>query len=435
MRNWGWVAALLAAVALVAGCHNGGHAQNSTDMRAINAIAGAEPIDVLVDDDVKIAGLAYGATSQFSEFGDGTHDVKVRSSTSQTIFFDKSLSFGSGASTTLLVFGTRSSVSAVQLLDDTTNPTSSSDFKLRVAASAADAGPVDVYVTQSTDISASPATIAGAVVGATTDYVEGVAGTYRITVTVSGTKDILFQSPPENLLANTSYAFAVVSSGGGKLVNGILLVQGEGGAGTFITNPFGRIKAVNAVPDSTAFNFKADGATLLSNVPFAGASNYVTLASGTKNVQIEASNVPGTTVASLSQPVDPARDYSIVAVNRLANAQLIAFTDDNSLPSAGFAKLRFANVLVDSPGTDVLVNFATQAQGLAYKTVSSYFTLAPSLTYTITFTTPGGVQVVSQLGPVEIDAGGVYTAYLMGTASSPQARTSRAWGDEAVPMR
>lgn len=424
MRNIGWIAALCAAMALTAGCHNGGHAQNSTDMRAVNAISGAEPIDVLVDDDVKAAGIAYGAASSFAEFPDGTHDVKVRSSTTQTLFYDASQSFGSGTHSTLVAYGSRSSVSVIVLADDTTNPSSSGDFKLRVAGAAADAGPVDVYLTPSTDIGSTPATIASTAPGAVTNYVEGVAGTYVITVTVAGTKDVLLQSPAQGLAANTSYAFAVISSGGGKLVNAILLTQGSGTA-VFITNPTGRVKAVNAVPDSSGFNFKANGATLLSNVPFGGASNYVTVASGTKTLQLEPSNVPGTIVATLQQQVDAARDYTMVAVNTLANAQIAVFTDDNSLPGTGLAKLRFANAQVDSPGTDVLLNFASQATGLPYKSASAYYSVPPSTTYTITFTTPGGVTVLATLSPAEIDAGGVYTAYLMGTASSPQVRLVR----------
>jgi hypothetical protein len=425
MPQKGWLAALCAVMVLAAGCHNGGHAQNSTEMRAINAVAGVGSIDILVDDDVKVAGLAFGATSPFSEFSDGTHDVKVRSSTTQTVLSDKSLSFGSGANTTLLAFGSAGTVSTVALVDDTASPSTSSNFKLRVAGSASDAGPVDVYVTQSADISTAPPTVAGLAVGVVGDFIEAPAGNYRIFVTVAGTKDVLLQTPAQALAGNTAYTFAVVSAGGGKLVNGILLVQGSGGSGTFLANPFGRIKAVNAVPDSSAFNFKVDGATLLSNVPFAASSSYVTVASGARTVQVEASNVPGTIVASLPLQVDSARDFTVAAVNNLGNAQLAAFIDDNSFPAVGLAKLRFVNLMVGSPGVDVLVNFASQTTGLAFRTASAYYSLAPSTTYTITFTTPGGVSVIASLSPVEIDAGGVYTAYLLGTPGAPLARFAR----------
>jgi len=214
-------------------------------------------------------------------------------------------------------------------------------------------------------------------------------------------------------------------SGGGKLVNALLLQQGQGGTGTLLSNPFGRIKAVNAIPDSTNVNFKADGTVLLSNVPFGGSSSYVSVATGARNLSIDQPTVPGTNLAALTQQVDPAHDYTILAANPLATAKIVAFADDNSVPPAGFAKIRFVNALVGSTTVDVLVNFASQTQNLAYTTASSYFTLAPSLTYTITFATPGGVTVIASITNVEIDAGAIYTAYLVGNGSAAQIKLVR----------
>ncbi len=425
-KNWR-LAALAALLTLVAGCH-GGHTQNSTDMRAVNAVIDAEPLDVLVDNDVKFGGLAFGATSPFSEFSSGGREVTLRSASNQAVFFDKNLNFGSGANYTLVIYGTRSAMSALQLTDDIVSPDTapaSGNFKIRAVGASADSGPVDVYVTQAADISNSPATIGSISFTSVSGYSESAAGSYRIVLTVTGTKDVLFQSAPQTFAAGSIYSLVVVPSGGGKLANALLLLQGQGGTGTLLANPSGRIKAVNAVPDSNGFNFKADGTMLLSNVPFGGSSSYVSLATGARTLQLEASNVPGTNVATLPLQVDPARDYTAVAVNSLAQAQLVTFADDNSLPATGFAKIRFANALASAPGADVLVNFASQVSGLAYKSASSYYTFAPSLTYTFTFATPGGITVLATLTPVEIDAGAVYTVYLVGTASAPQLRLVR----------
>jgi hypothetical protein len=428
MRITGFWAAPVAAMLLLTGCHNSGHAQNSTDMRAVNAAIGSDPLDVLVAGDVKFTGLAYGSTSPFAEFSSGSQEVAVRSTPSHAVFFDKTLNFNSGANSTLLIYGASGNISAIQLADDITSPDTppaSGNFKIRAAGLSTDSGPVDVYVTQAADISNVPATIGAVALSNVSGYAEESAGSYRIIFTVAGTKDILFTSPAQNLAAGTVYTVSVLPSGGGKLANALLLTQGANGSGTLLPNPNGRIKAVNAVPDSSGLNFKADGQTLLSSVPFGGSSSYVPLATGSRTLQLEASNVPGTVIASLPQQVDPARDYTAVAVNLVSQAQLVTFTDDNTLPPAGFAKLRFANALVDSSGVDVLVNFASQVSGLAYRSASSYYTFAPALNYTITFATPGGVSVIATLTPAELDAGGIYTAYLIGTASAPQARLVR----------
>lgn len=419
-----WLAtAAIAVLALLGGCKNSGHNQNSTDMRVLNAVADAEPLDVLVDDDVKQAAVALGTTTGYSEFSSGTHDVKIRSSSLTTVLADKSVSLGSGANSTLVIYGKRSTMSTLVLADDSTNP-SSGHFKVRVVGLSPDAGAVDLYISTS-DVTTVPATVGGVGIGAVTDYIEVVPGSYKLTFTSAGTKDVLFQSPSMAFADGAIVTVGVFPTVGGKLVNGVVLTSGSSASGTFIPNPLGRLKAVNAVPDSSTFNFKADGTTLLSNVPFGGSSSYVTLASGARTLQLEASNVPGSILTSLSQTINPAGDYTVVAVNNLAQVQLVTFADDNTLPVSGFAKVRFANAMVGSTTVDALVNFASQASGLPYKGASSYYQLAAGTTYTFTFATPGGVSVITAVSPVEIDAGGVYTMYLMGSAAAPQAKLVR----------
>ena len=63
--NITWIAAALCALALVSGC-KGSHNQNSTTMRALQAVPDAEPLDILVDSDVKVSALTLGATSATS---------------------------------------------------------------------------------------------------------------------------------------------------------------------------------------------------------------------------------------------------------------------------------------------------------------------------------------------------------------------------------
>jgi len=425
MRKTGFWALLAAVLLFATACHNGGHSQNSTNLRAINAVEASEALDVLVDNDAKVTNLAFGATSPFFSFDSGDHEITIRGTTSHTVFFDKTLSFGSGANATLLVTGNRASVSVVTLSDDTTTNPPSGNFQLRAVGASPDSGAVDVYLTTTTDITNTPATIAGAAYLTPTAFTNAVGGPYIITMVTAGTKDILFQSTAQNLASGNTYSVLVMPSGGGKLVNALLLQHGTNGTGTLLSNPFGRIKAVNAIPDSTNLNFKSDGNVILSNVPFGGNSSYVSVATGARNFAIEASNVPGTNIAAITQQVGPAQDFTILAANTLATPQLVAITDDNSVPAIGFAKIRFVNAQVGSTTVDVLVNFASQTQGLAFTAASSYYTLAPSLTYTITFATPGGVSVIATITNVEIDAGAIYTAYLMGNQAAAQIKLVR----------
>ena len=422
MKKPWWAAACAAAVMLVAGCHSGGHAQNSTQMRALNAVADSEPLDVLVDSDVKVSALPAGQTSTFSEFDSGSRDVQIRSSTNQAILVDKSVSFNSGAVQTLVMAGHRSGVGTILLVDDTTAP-SSGHFKGRGVGLSPDAGAVDIYIT-SGDVASTVPTISGVTYTAVTDYTEGTPGSYRIVFTAAGSKDVLFQSAPQTLSEGQIFSAAVFPSVGGKLVNAVLLFNGTGGSGTFIPNSLGRVKAINAIADAGTLNFKAGGTTLLSNVPFAGGSSYVTLAAGAQTLTIEASNVPGSALATANTTIDPARDYTAIALGSAAAPQLAVFPDDNTLPSTGYAKLRFVNGTSAGP-VDGFVNFAAQASGVAPGTASTYSQLTPSTTYTITFATSGGVTTLATITPAELDASGIYTAYLVGSAGNYQARLVR----------
>jgi hypothetical protein len=423
MKKSYWAAATMVVLALLGGCKNSGNDQNSSNLRALNAVVDAEALDLLVDDNVKASAIPLGTTSSYSEFDSGTRDVKVRSAVNQTVLLDKSLSFANGARSTLLIYGKRSAINTLVLPDDTVSP-SSGKLRIRLLGLSPDVGPLDLYLTSS-DISAMPATLANISYGAVTDFSEVSPGSFRIVFTTAGTKDIVFQSAAaQDFPSGGQMTLAVFPALSGKLVNAVVLTQGSDGVGTFLANPASRVKAVNAIPTSTPLNFKADGATLLSSVPYAGSSSYITTATGAHTLQLEASNVPGTIVATLPQTLEPARDYTAVAVSNAGQPQLVAFVDDNTFPPSGFAKIRFANALTDSTTVDVLVNFASQTSGLAYKSVSSSYPLAAAI-YTITFATPGGISVIAALTDVEIDAGAVYTAYLFGSSANPQAKLVR----------
>ena len=421
-KAWWCLSAVVAVIVLASGCHNGGRAQNSTDLRVMNAVIDAETLDLLVDDNVRASALAVGTTSSYSEFDSGTRDVKIRSATLGTVLVEKSVAFAS-ANQTLILYGKRNAIATTLLTDDVASP-SSGKLKLRVVGLSPDAGAVDVYVAAG-EIDGVPPTISSVTYTGLTDYTEIAGGSYRLVFTTASTKEILFQSAARDLSSGAKLTVAIFPSAGGKLLNAVLLAAGDSAAATFLPNPLGRLKAVNAIPDSPNLNFRADGTALLSNVPFTGTSSYVTAAAGMRALQVEASNVPGQAVAALSKTIDPARDYSIVAANPFSQAEIVALADDNTLPASGFARLRFANMMVDSSVVDVLVNFAATTSALPYRSASGYYSLAGGTTYTIIFATQGGISVLATLPAAELDASGVYTAYLFGNPLSAQARLVR----------
>ena len=419
MKFASWIATALVALGLLSGC-KGSHNQNTAQARMLNAVVDAEPLNMLVDDASKASGVALGSTSAFTEVNAGTRDVKIVSSTTAAVLFEKSLAFPDGTNDTVLVYGKRAAMNANVLADETT-AISSGHLRVRVVNLAPDTGSVDVYI-GSGDISTIPAAIIGAGAGNVTASSEISPGSAPITITTSGTQDVLFTSSPQTFTAGQYMTIVVVPAPGGKLVNAITMVQG--GGTTLLQNPIARVKATNGIADApSGFNFRVDGAPLLLNVPFGGSSSYLNVTSGSHTVQLEPSNVPGTFVATTTKTLNGATDYSIVALGTSASPRLAVITDDNTSPGTGLAKVRFVNA--GSAPVDVQVNFASQVSALAVGAASTYFNAGPSTTYTITFTTPGGLTVLASASNVEIDVGGVYTAYLLGATAPQQIRVVR----------
>ena len=407
------IAACAVFSATLAGCSKDVPGSVSYTLRALNAVPDAEALDVIVDNNVKVTGLAVGATSGYESVGAGTHTVKIRSSTTGVVLVEKSI-FVASKHTALMIYGRRSAISVLTLNDETGSP-SSGKAKVRAVNLSAEAEAVDVYL-GTVDLASATATLSSIAYESSIDFAEVTGGSQTLAITAAGTKDVRFQSTGQSFAAGSIYTVAVLASGGGQLANAVVI--GDAG-GTFIPNSLGRVKAMNAMGDATVVTFKADGAALLSNVPVATSPGYVALAATNHSFQVEAVNVPGVAIASIPQAVGPARDYTLLAVGSAGQAGLVALTDDNSVPASGNARVRFVNGL--SVPADVLVNLASQASGLSPRTASPYFSIAAGTDYTITFSNPGGIGVLATLSSVELVSGYVYTVYLLGNPAAPSA--------------
>jgi hypothetical protein len=420
MNRRSLVALLFAAISFIAGCNNSGTPQNSSNMRSFNAVADAEPLDVLVDEDVKNAAVALGSVSSYSNFAANTRVVKVRGTSNGAILSTSSLTFGSSASYTMVLHGRRAALGVLQLIDDTTTP-ASGKFKMRMLGVAPDAPVLDVYV-GSADITTLTASIAGLAYTTVSDYIEFSSGANTITFTTTGTKDIVFQSTQTFSDAEKVTLAVFPSLGGGRLVNAALL---KGSDATVLNNTLARMKAISALPDAATVNFKVDGATLLSNVPFTGASSYVTANAGVRNVQLELSSAPGTNIATLATTFNPARDYTVLAVGTLNAPALVAINDDNSVPGVGNVRVRFINARPDNTLVSVQVNFANQAGNIAPRTASPYFQLTGGASYTVTFVNAADGAVLATVDTGILELGGVYSVNLYGSGSTAQAKVVR----------
>jgi hypothetical protein len=131
----------------VAACDNnpmaaGGSLGGPPALRIINAFTG--PVDVLVDGQVAVSGLAAGAIDTIGP-SLGAHTLTLRASSAST---SQSITTAAGALNTVAVV--RSSTGSVSsaVLDDTNSVVPSGATKLRIIHLAPNAGTLQVYRTQ-----------------------------------------------------------------------------------------------------------------------------------------------------------------------------------------------------------------------------------------------------------------------------------------------
>lgn len=415
------VALLAAALFALAGCNSGGRNQNSTDLRILNAVVDAEPLDVLVEGDLKFSAVARNQFTEYANFTGGTRQIAARSSTTQETLVDLPAGLASGQRSTAVFYSTRAAMKFFVVAEDTIAPPSGK-ARVRVVNLAEGAGTVDVYLTKTDLAGAGTATVAGAAVNATTGTGVVDGGDYKVIVTPAGKTDVLFQSPAALPFGSGNGVTVVVTANSGALlVNVALLQQGQSGLINVAANTQARYRLTNGMVDATV-DLKVDNVkTVEGAVPLA-TSSYLATTAGSKSLRTEAANAPGAALATATSTFDSGGDYTVVAAGTLASPAIVRLSDDNAVPVTGNVRLRVVNLLTDGTNIDAVIDATTQASNVAPRTASAYVSIAATIVAVLEVKTAGGAQTLATVSPAEFPADQVYTVYVAGTSVAPQVK-------------
>ena len=98
----------------------------------------------------------------------------------------------------------------------------------------------------------------------------------------------------------------------------------------FVAGP--RVRVVHASPDAPAVDVWVDGKAALTNVPFKAISDYLALSAGDHKVQVVPTGKTEPAVISATLKLDPDKDYTVVAVGKLAQIAPLVLVDNNAAP-------------------------------------------------------------------------------------------------------
>jgi hypothetical protein len=393
-------------------------------LRVINLVFNAGgPINVMLDSDTIVSGLAFEGQTSYQEIGIGTKTIQPTvPSTASNAASATVANFLGATNYTYVAFGPAGNAAGILLTDSTIDP-GAGNFALRVLNAAIGSGALDIYVTPpGASLDTTTPTIGGIAAGNTTVFVLVPAGNVQIRITPTGSKEVIFDSLPQSIAERAEIEGIIYARGSGKLVNLALLNLDNSGTGSILNSLLAQFKIINGSSVASPLNVFVNHDLVLSNIPYTGASGYQKTAAGTPTLTIESTATPGATLLTLMPNLLPATDSSIVLTGPAGALQSLVLADNNLPPAAVRARVRFVNSSADVPAVDVFVNFSRQVASLAMNTASPGIeydadsTLGTS--YEVDFNVSGSTLTSLSLPAVILTGGHSYSIYLVGSRTA-----------------
>lgn len=406
----GWVVGLVVA-ALVAAC-GGGADLSKARIRLVNASGGYAALDLTVDDSRRFASVAYGETANYAEVDPDKMASTISRPGSATVLLSFTPGVRKDRNFTVLAWGAEGALRSL-VLDDNTGEPADNKTLLRVINTAADAGPVDVYLTGSSDTLADAVPLqAAAAVGTLGGFATVNSGNWRLRVTAANDKGDLRLDVPVLALGSRQVTTLVITPGrGGVLVNALLLVDRGGIARA--DNTLARVRVAATVPGGGAVTAAAGATPLLAGVgaPVVGAYTAVTADGAALSASVNGVAATGT-AATLAAGAD----YTLLVWGPLAAPRATLIEDDNRAPTAaGQAKLRLVNGLADlTTPLSLAVGLSPVGGAVGPGAASAYGSFGASTTADLEARAAGQASAVAASADRTLAAGGVYTYFVVG---------------------
>ncbi|GGB50971.1 DUF4397 domain-containing protein [Shewanella inventionis] len=202
---------------------------SGSDIRVVHAVADAPAVDVFLDDATEPAVdmLSFGNATNYVNVFEGSHTVTVAADAdNDVVVIDAaSVSLALAKSYSVLAVGSLTDNAIEPLVLDELTRRVATEAKLSVVHAAYSAPEVDVYLTDTADITDATPVLSSVPFKASSGSLSVTPGTYNISVTVAGTKTVAIGPLEVTLDASGVYAVAAVDNVGGGAPFGVILLD------------------------------------------------------------------------------------------------------------------------------------------------------------------------------------------------------------------
>jgi hypothetical protein len=413
-RGAALLAALLIPLALLSACGGSSSSDSSAKIRLINAsMAYSSGLDLVVSDTKLASSISYGNASSYADASASSITTLVQSGGSTITSLSPTLSADKHYS--LIAYGWAGNMKSTILQEEEDAP-DASYAKLLVLNLAADAGTLDVYLTQNVDdLSSATATVSAVAGNSSSGYKTVSSGTYRARVTgYAKYSDLRLDIPSITLSSKQVATLVITPTQGGVLVNSLLITQQSSVSSYSTSNA--RARVVAAVADYGQVSATLGGSTLMTTSIAPNIGEYQTVASGASSLAV--------TVAGAAQPtatptLTAGNDYTVLVWGEPASPQITLLSDDNRLPSSGYAKFRLINAVARlNAGLTMTLDYSAIATNIQPGASSTPSTVGSSSSSLLQVTSPTSGTPVYSISELPVLSSGVYTVFMMGGANS-----------------
>ncbi len=178
---------------------------------------------------------------------------------------------------------------------------------------------------------------------------------------------------------------------------------------------YSRLQVINAIPGSLSFDCTLNYTKINSaSIAFPGASGYISIAPGSKHVEIRPTTTPTAPfIDSTNVVLKQDSSYSLFFTGQNAAYNEIFIRDNLSVPPIGRAKIRFVNTSVGTAKVDITINAVVGFTNIPYKGIGQFIEV-PAGTYEFKAFTTGTATNLTTLSNQVLADGKIYTLYAQG---------------------
>lgn len=178
-----------------------------------------------------------------------------------------------------------------------------------------------------------------------------------------------------------------------------------------------QLRVAHLSPDAPAVDVKVDGAVVLAGVPFQAISEYLSVASGSRRIQVTPAGASAPVVIDATLDLAGGTAYTVAATGRLSEIAPLPLLDNRN-PSAARATVRFVHAAPDAPAVDVAVTGGPVLfSNVAFRGSTAYVAVDPG-TYNLEVRVAGTSTVALRVPNVSLASGVNYTVFAAGLLSN-----------------